>query len=212
MPLARSRRVGTAVLVAVVAVIMAPVPGIAHDFLVASTPELGSTVSEPPTEVTLEFNTSIGQQFAQVAVVDADGTAYQSGDPVVDGPVVTQAVAGLQAGAEVTISYRVVSSDGHPIGGTIPFSIAPAAAAAQTTPEPDPPPTPATDSAGTGTGTGTDATQPTADETTGAASTTEAGDSASVSPAVWVGALAVALLIVAAFVGLTRRRTRTPSS
>lgn len=113
------------VLVALLAAVALATPVQAHDFLVSSTPESGATVSEPPDQVSLEFNTSIGERFAQVAVVGPDGTTYQVGDPVVEGAVVTQAVADIPAGIEVNLSYRVVSSDGHPVGGTVPFTIAP---------------------------------------------------------------------------------------
>jgi len=104
-------------------------PAGAHDYLVGSTPENGETVASAPTQVQLDFNTSIGEQFAQVAVIDSDGATYQQGDPVVDGPRVVQAVADVPDGVELTISYRVVSSDGHPIGGTVPFTVAAAEAA-----------------------------------------------------------------------------------
>jgi methionine-rich copper-binding protein CopC len=168
----------------------------AHDYLVSSSPEQGATLAEPPTEVMLEFNTSIGQQFAQVAVVGTDGAGYAQGEPTVDGAVVTQAVADLPAGAAVTISYRVVSSDGHPIGGTVTFSIAAEgdeAAPAESTSE----------SPGAA---GTDSADTTA--TTGASQSTSDGG---VSPLVWLGLAAVAVL---ASLGLAvvRRRWRSTAT
>lgn len=125
------------VLVALLSAVALAAPAQAHDYLVSSAPESGATVSDPPEQVSLEFNTSIGQQFAQVAVVGPDGTTYQDGAPLVDGPSVTQAVTALPAGIEVTVSYRVVSSDGHPIGGTVPFTIATAPADGASADEPD---------------------------------------------------------------------------
>jgi hypothetical protein len=100
----------------------------AHDSLVSSTPQAGQVLATAPAEVSLTFSATIGQEFAQVAVVDSTGAAYQDGAPVVDGPLVTQALLPMPADAEITISYRVVSSDGHPIGGTVPFTVAPAGA------------------------------------------------------------------------------------
>ncbi len=157
------------------------VPGAqAHDYLVGSTPDQGSTVTTPPSEVVLEFNTSVGQQFAQVAVVGRDGSTYQSGDPVVDGSTVTQAVEGLPDAGAVTISYRVVSSDGHPIGGTVPFTIAgstDATADGQATPTPD----------------------------TGALGSP---DDEVITPVVWVAAGIVAFALAAGAVVLSRGRSR----
>jgi methionine-rich copper-binding protein CopC len=189
--------VGTAVAALALTILAAP-GATAHDYLVGSTPEQGATVPTSPSEVVLEFNTSIGQQFAQVAVVGPDGTPYQDGDPVVDGARVTQAVDGLPDG-DITVSYRVVSSDGHPIGGTVPFTIATTAetgASDQGTGETSP-----ASEVGT---TGTDTSAETTDSTTAPASTASA-DTA-VDPLVWLaaGALALALAVVATV--LTRRR------
>jgi methionine-rich copper-binding protein CopC len=190
---------------AVVTLGLVSAPGAhAHDYLVGSTPEQGTTVATPPNEVVLEFNTSIGQQFAQVAVVGQDGATFQSGAPVVDGATVTQAVDGLPDAGDVTISYRVVSSDGHPIGGTVPFTIA---AGDDTTsgeqastadqgeqPSSNDDPAPATDD------TASDATV-----STGASSTGQDG----VSPIVWVAAGALALALATGSLALSRRRSRT---
>ena len=189
-------------------------PAAAHDYLVGSVPEQGTTVETAPSEVALEFNTSIGEQFAQVAVIDDAGTTYQVGEPVVDGPTVTQAVDGLQPGTAVTISYRVVSSDGHPIGGTVPFTVSEVAGGEA------PPPTPTPEPVAGETGVETDGeTATTADttESTSADSTTETAatsnsDSATVSPAVWVAAVAVAVLLAWSALTLSRRRSRTPTS
>lgn len=188
----------------------------AHDYLVSSTPEQGAQVDSPPTEVALGFNTSVGQQFAQVAVVDTDGTTYQVGAPVVEGPTVTQQVSGLARGREYTISYRVVSSDGHPIGGTVEFAVAgdgadeQPAAAEQDGAAGD-------EQAGT---TADEQAESTADEptTTGddaPAGTDETAATASsgggVSPVVWVVGAGVLAVMGALGVGLTRRRSTTGS-
>lgn len=176
----------------------------AHDYLVGSSPEQGTTVATPPSEVVLEFNTSIGQQFAQVAVVGEDGSTYQSGAPVVDGATVTQAVDGLPDSGGVTISYRVVSSDGHPIGGTVPFTIAAAGNAS------------ADDQASTSDDdeqTSSDDTSPTAEDTTTSDATVSTGSASTeqdgVSPLVWVAAGALAVALAAGALALSRRRSRT---
>lgn len=193
---------------AVVAAGLVAAPGAhAHDYLVGSSPEQGATVTTPPSEVVLEFNTSIGQQFAQVAVVGQDGSTYQSGDPVVDGATVTQTVDALPDAGDVTISYRVVSSDGHPIGGTVPFTIAAggdAAAGEQTTPTDDTAPagdeSTSDETAATGATTTSDDTV-----TTRAASSEQDG----VSPLVWVAAAALALALAVGAMAMSRRRSRT---
>jgi methionine-rich copper-binding protein CopC len=183
-------------------------PAAAHDYLVSSVPEQGETVQAPPTEVSLEFNTSIGERFAQVAVVDDAGTTFQVGEPVVSGPSLTQAVDGLQPGMAVTISYRVVSSDGHPIGGTVPFAVA-AAAGEQNPPAPPPPQPDADDGETAATTRAAPAT--TTDRTTETAATSSE-DSSTVSPVVWVAAAAVTVLLAGAALTLSRRRARASTS
>lgn len=185
------------VLVALLAAVALATPVQAHDFLVSSTPESGATVSEPPDQVSLEFNTSIGERFAQVAVVGPDGTTYQVGDPVVEGAVVTQAVADIPAGIEVNLSYRVVSSDGHPVGGTVPFTIAPVPAD-EVGPAPGSEPTPGSEPAAS------------AEAATTPAALTSDSSSDGVPTWVLLGGAAV----VASLVGLgivTARRTSSAS-
>ena len=98
-------------------------PALAHDQLVGSTPEEGGTVSTPLTSVELVFSAAIPGEFVQVAVTDAAGASFADGAPQTVGDTVTQAVTQLPDG-QYTIAYRVVSSDGHPIDGTVSFTVA----------------------------------------------------------------------------------------
>lgn len=112
------------VLVAAVAgVVLSATQAAAHTTLIGSTPEDGATLTGPPAEVTLEFNEPVQQDFTQVAVLDADDNHYEDGAPQVVGAIVTQAVHDLPAG-DYRISYRVGSSDGHPVTGVLTFTVA----------------------------------------------------------------------------------------
>ncbi|MEV1247004.1 copper resistance CopC family protein [Nonomuraea sp. NPDC050022] len=95
-------------------------PALAHDALKSSDPAKGATV-ESVDEVKLEFTS--GVRIPVVVVRGAEGTAHQSGDPRADGKVVTQELKGALPDGKYTIAYRVVSSDGHPIEGEIPFTV-----------------------------------------------------------------------------------------
>lgn len=118
-------------------------PAGAHDVLVSSSPEDGSTTTQPPAAVELTFSGAVQDQFTQVAILGAGDASYEQGDPEVVGPTVTQAVDDLPDG-EYTVSYRVVSSDGHPVSGTISFTVAASGegAAGPETAEPESPTTP----------------------------------------------------------------------
>ncbi|OZF36758.1 hypothetical protein CH296_06730 [Rhodococcus sp. 14-2496-1d] len=98
-------------------------PAAAHATLQSSNPAENSELDAAPDEVTLTFNQSVQSNFATVTVVGADGTQWGASDPVVDGSTVTVDLDGLGAAGEYTIGYRVVSADGHPITGSIPFQL-----------------------------------------------------------------------------------------
>ncbi|OZC75221.1 hypothetical protein CH251_10640 [Rhodococcus sp. 06-462-5] len=98
-------------------------PAAAHATLQSSNPAENSVLDAAPDEVTLTFNQSVQSNFATVTVVGADGTQWAASDPVVDGSTVTVDLDGLGAAGEYNIGYRVVSADGHPITGSIPFQL-----------------------------------------------------------------------------------------
>ncbi|MBT2229100.1 copper resistance CopC family protein [Nonomuraea sp. NEAU-A123] len=95
-------------------------PALAHDALKSSDPAKGATV-ESIDKVRLEFTSPV--RIPVVIVRGPGGTAYQSGDPHAGGKVVTQELKGTLPNGKYTIAYRVVSSDGHPIEGEIPFTV-----------------------------------------------------------------------------------------
>ncbi|GAA2278848.1 hypothetical protein GCM10010149_23150 [Nonomuraea roseoviolacea subsp. roseoviolacea] len=95
-------------------------PALAHDSLKSSDPAKGSTVKTVE-KVKLEFSASVRMPF--VIVRGADGAQHQAGSAETDGPVVRQALKDTLPDGTYTIAYRVVSSDGHPIEGEIPFTV-----------------------------------------------------------------------------------------
>ncbi|MGV9325306.1 copper resistance CopC family protein [Streptosporangium sandarakinum] len=115
-------------------------PALAHDALKSSSPAKDAKV-ESLDEVKLTFTSSV--RFPAVVVRGPDDAAHQDGKPVVDGPTVTQKVKADLPPGRYVIAYRVVSSDGHPIEGEIPFTLkgspspsAPATAEAEASPSP----------------------------------------------------------------------------
>ncbi|MFJ2029136.1 copper resistance protein CopC [Streptosporangium sp. NPDC087985] len=95
-------------------------PALAHDSLKSSDPAKGAKV-ESLKQVKLTFSATV--RFPNVVVHSEDNVAHQDGKPVVDGPVVTQKLKGDLPPGKYVIAYRVVSSDGHPIEGEIPFTL-----------------------------------------------------------------------------------------
>ncbi|HAS32703.1 MAG TPA: hypothetical protein DCS84_10440 [Microbacterium sp.] len=99
-------------------------PAAAHDEIVSSFPEAGSTVSVVPEEISLTFSGEILTDVSAVIieVVAPDGQNIASRDPVIDATTVTQAVTPGQAGV-YTVRWRVVSSDGHPISNEYQYTV-----------------------------------------------------------------------------------------
>ncbi|MFI6882048.1 copper resistance protein CopC [Streptosporangium canum] len=119
-------------------------PALAHDTLKSSDPAKGAKV-ESLEQVKLTFSASV--RFPNVVVHTADNVAHQDGKPAVDGAVVTQRLKDDLPPGDYVIAYRVVSSDGHPIEGEIPFTLVgpetPSAAPSESASEPSSSPAPA---------------------------------------------------------------------
>jgi copper resistance protein C len=109
-----------ALLAAALLVFGTAAPALAHDALKSSSPAKGAEV-ESLDEVRLEFTAKVRMPF--VIVRGPGDVQLQAGKPEVDGAVVTQAVKEPLRDGKYTIAYRVVSSDGHPVEGEIPFSV-----------------------------------------------------------------------------------------
>lgn len=94
----------------------------AHDILKSSNPAKDAKVSDL-SEVVLEFNNAV--KFPKVVVLNAAEEQFQSGEAGFRGKKVVQRLSGTLPPGKYTIGYRVVSSDGHPRTGEIPFTVIP---------------------------------------------------------------------------------------
>ncbi|GAA1639565.1 hypothetical protein GCM10009733_040890 [Nonomuraea maheshkhaliensis] len=179
-------------------------PALAHDSLKSSSPAKNAQVSSLK-EVELEF--TAGVKFPFVVLHDAAGKEIGLGEPRLDGPLVLADVPQPLLPGSYVLAWRVVSSDGHPIEGEIPFGVRGSSSTAspsgeQTAPADGQSAAPATDAPASG-------------AAAGAAGGTDASAVAGQQPAsssgvpgwIW-GGLAV-LVVLGAFVLLrTTRRGR----
>lgn len=94
----------------------------AHDELIGSSPEPGQVFDASPAEISLEFSNDIIEVGTAVVVVDHHGEEIEVGDPVIAGPKVTATLPADLSG-DYQARWRAVSSDGHPIEGTIDFGV-----------------------------------------------------------------------------------------
>ena len=113
------------VLVVVATALMLVLPAAAaqaHDTLESTDPAGGSVVGSVPENIGLTFSNTPIAIGSVVRVVDATGTDQADGQvSIVDNHVTQPVKSGAPAG-NYTVTWRVVSSDGHPIEGTFTFT------------------------------------------------------------------------------------------
>lgn len=97
---------------------------LAHTTLIGSDPADGAVLTAAPTTVTLTFDDPPADFEPVLTVTGPDGVTYQSGSPTVDGTRLSNAVNALPVAGTYTVAYRVVSDDGHPVEGTLSFTLA----------------------------------------------------------------------------------------
>lgn len=130
-------RLARATLLALTTLLVTAIPqaASAHAGLVDSDPRQDATLESAPTSVTLTFSEDL-QQPGFLALSGPDGEQVALSDPTFDGPRISADVTGEAEGGAWALSYRVVSADGHPVTGTIPFEVAAAAASPSAEPSP----------------------------------------------------------------------------
>lgn len=92
----------------------------AHATLVSAEPAEGSVLAQPPKTLHLRFNEAVAP--AVVSLIDAAGKTREVTTRATDQSLFIALPDDLPQGTQV-VSYRVVSQDGHPVAGSLMFSI-----------------------------------------------------------------------------------------
>lgn len=99
-------------------------PALAHSVLVSSDPVKDSSIATAPPVVTLVFNEPLDHGFTELAVLGPDGTSHwEGGAPTIVAEKLSAPLRTLGAAGVYTVKYRVVSADGHPVSGSVPFTL-----------------------------------------------------------------------------------------
>ena len=118
------KKIVFAALLALAASLFVTAPASAHAALSWSSPEVSSSVSEAPTQVTLVFDDEIqvieGTDSNIIVVTDENDRHFETGDVTVNGGKVGVELSPLNEGT-YTVAYRVVSADGHPVSSEYQF-------------------------------------------------------------------------------------------
>lgn len=96
----------------------------AHADLASSSPVEGAVLKTLPNEVVLTFSTTIDNQVFKMDAQNEQGESVSNGEPSINsaGDELTISLSDTTNGL-VTVPYSVISKDGHPIEGSISFTI-----------------------------------------------------------------------------------------
>lgn len=100
-----------------------PTPANAHAVLLRTSPAAGSTVASAPTEVVLSFSEPVRLIAGKIKILGPDGSRADNAAPSVRGNDVHVPLRSGSRRGTYLVSYRVVSADSHPVGGSITFSV-----------------------------------------------------------------------------------------
>ena len=119
------RATAAAVLVAVLTIIaLAAAPAAsAHATRITVDPAQNASLTTGPAQVSATFNEPLQTTFAAMTVVGPDGNLWSTGDPRIQGAIVSVALRPLGPVGVYTVNYRVTSADGHVVGGSWSFRL-----------------------------------------------------------------------------------------
>jgi copper transport protein len=124
-----------AAFVALLWALCAATSAFAHASLISTEPRDGSVVAQAPDRLELRFNEAVTP--AVVRLIDAEGRARDDAAVnAVDETIRITLPGDLPRGTQL-ISYRVISADGHPVAGSVVFSIGGPTATPGRQPNPD---------------------------------------------------------------------------
>lgn len=124
-------RIGSAVMA--LALVLVATPVYSHSQVIGANPEDGATVAELPQTVEVEFSENLSEP-AFIAVVAPDGEILETNTRI-DKNIVRASVESSDQQGLFAVNFRVVSADGHPITGSVSFTVESAATEVSPSPE-----------------------------------------------------------------------------
>jgi methionine-rich copper-binding protein CopC len=192
-------------LLALLVLLLVQAPVQAHADLQSSDPADGAALASAPAAMTFTFNEDVLDQGNAITLTDvASGSRLEVGPPEVDGRSVSVAWPPASPAGEFRAAYRVVSADGHPIEGSITFTVEQPAGQVQASPiaapaDDAPSASPAASAVPAEAASAAQSPAPTSDSDSG---------SGSVGPLVWFLALGIAIVVGAGAGMWVMRKTR----
>ncbi len=95
----------------------------AHATRVSADPADNAVLTTSPERVSATFNERLQTTFVAMTVVGPDGNVWSTGEPTVQGAVVSMGMRALGPAGSYTVNYRVTSADGHVVSGSWSFRL-----------------------------------------------------------------------------------------
>ena len=104
-----------------------PIAAFAHGAMVQATPAADSNVLTAPAEVSIEFDGKLqiigNTNVNSIEVTDNQGQLISSPTSVVEGNKISTKLQLTDITGLVSVHYRIVSEDGHPVEGDYSFTV-----------------------------------------------------------------------------------------
>jgi len=198
-------------ILAAISILLAVPPAGAHAELESSDPADGATLASAPKEIVFTFGEEILPEGNAVTLTDVGADSRLDVGPVeVEGDTVTVAWPASSPAGEFRAAYRVVSADGHPIDGTITFTVQEAVVSSEASPAASASPgasAASPEASPVGSSASPEATSP-SPSASGSATPAPAADDADAGLLVWVLGIGLAVLAGAGVGAWVMRRTR----
>ena len=130
----RLTRLLAAALVAAALTVLTGSPAWAHNSLTDASPAKNATLRKAPGAVKLTFLQRVDPDALEIAVVDSAERDVPASGPTASGRSGTLTFDDTLANGTYTVTYRVVSLDGHPVQGSYRFTVDGPAASPSVTP------------------------------------------------------------------------------
>lgn len=98
-------------------------PANAHAVLLGASPAMGSVVATPPDQVVLTFSEGISPIDGKVRVIAPDGSREDTDEARASGAQLIIPLKGSGLEGTYLVTYRVISADSHPVGGSYTYSV-----------------------------------------------------------------------------------------
>ncbi|BBY62144.1 copper resistance CopC family protein [Mycolicibacterium helvum] len=95
----------------------------AHAVRIATDPAVDAVLTTGPVQVSATFNERLQTTFSAMTVVGPDGNLWSTGQPHLQGAIISVDVLPLGPVGTYTVNYRVTSADGHVVSGSWPFHL-----------------------------------------------------------------------------------------